>query len=163
MTSSGYIIRKPQNKGEWDIVKGLLIDYKNEFDDDTCFTSFEAELMDIENLYAQEGNLKLVTVSEQNGEIVGCVAFRTHSPGVAEMKRLYVVPKCRGLQLGRRMAEAIIVEATTRGYKSMILDTMMEMKAAQQLYHDLGFVIIPPYNHQDTSKVICFEKNLKAN
>ena len=42
----------------------------------------------------------------------------------------------------------------------MILDTMMEMKAAQQLYHHLGFDVIPPYNHQDTSKIVCFEKKL---
>lgn len=42
----------------------------------------------------------------------------------------------------------------------MILDTMMEMKAAQKLYASMGFQVIPPYNNQDTGKVVCFEKKL---
>jgi hypothetical protein len=37
---------------------------------------------------------------------------------------------------------------------------MVEMKAAQQLYHQLGFSIIDSYNHQDTDKLICFAKSL---
>jgi hypothetical protein len=40
----------------------------------------------------------------------------------------------------------------------MVLDTMYEMLAAQQLYYSLGFRVIPPYNQQDESKVVCFEK-----
>ncbi len=45
-------------------------------------------------------------------------------------------------------------------YDRMILDTMVEMKAAQKLYEDLGFHVIEPYDQQDPSKVICFEKKL---
>jgi putative acetyltransferase len=157
-----FVIRSPESAKEWKEVKRLLLDYKAEFNDDTCFTSFEAEIADIENLYARDDHFKLIAVSVPDGTIVGCVAFRALAPDIAEMKRMYVVPGYRGQQLGRKLAEAIISKAVERGYQKMVLDTMMEMKAAQQLYHDLGFVIIPPYDDQDTSKVICFEKELKT-
>ncbi len=52
MTKSTFTIRPPQSKDEWDVVRQLLIDYRNEFDDKTCFTSFEEELQNIEGVYA---------------------------------------------------------------------------------------------------------------
>ena len=155
-----YTIRSPKNKEEWDVAKQLLLAYKHEFNDDTCFTSFEEELANLEQYYTGDNTLKLIAVAETDGAIAGCVAFKTFSPGVCEMKRLYVDPLYRGHQLGRRLVEALITHASERRYHKMILDTMIEMKSAQQLYHQLGFNIIEPYNHQDTDKLICFAKSL---
>ena len=155
-----FIIRSPQSSEEWEVVKKLLIDYRNEFDDQTCFTSFEQEMDNIEVYYSEPDKIKLIALDEENGMIAGCVAMRAFTPEIAEMKRLYVVPAYRGYKLGRQLAEAIIEKAVEYGYHSMILDTMYEMQAAQQLYYNLGFHTIPPYNHQDESKVICFEKTL---
>ena len=155
-----FIIRSPESAEEWTTVKKLLVDYRGEFDDQTCFTSFEAEMDNIEQYYSDNDKIKLIIVDEENNTIAGCVALRSFSPEVAEMKRLYVVPSYRGYKLGRKLAEAIIEKAVEQGYHSMILDTMFEMQAAQQLYYNLGFHTIPPYNHQDESKVICFEKIL---
>jgi ribosomal protein S18 acetylase RimI-like enzyme len=155
-----FIIRSPQSSEEWEVVKKLLIDYRNEFDDQTCFTSFEQEMDNIEVYYSEPDKIKLIALDEENGMIAGCVAMRAFTPEIAEMKRLYVVPAYRGYKLGRQLAEAIIEKAVEYGYHSMILDTMYEMQAAQQLYYNLGFHTIPPYNQQDESKVICFEKTL---
>jgi putative acetyltransferase len=155
-----YNIRPPKNKEEWDVVKKLLLAYKHEFNDDTCFTSFEEELANIEQYYAGKDRLKLIAIDENNGTIAGCVAFKTFAPDVCEMKRLYVDPLHRGHQLGRKLAEAVITNAANQGFKQMILDTMIEMRAAQQLYHRLGFIIIAPYHHQNEDKLICFSKDL---
>jgi ribosomal protein S18 acetylase RimI-like enzyme len=155
------IIRTPQSKQEWDTVRQMLLDYRSEFDDQTCFTSFEAEMDHIEQLYAEKDKIKLIAVDTESNALAGCVALRPFSKRIAEMKRLYVVPAYRGYKLGRQLAEAIIKTATTQGYHSMILDTMHEMKSAQQLYQHLGFRVIPPYNHQDLSKVVCYEKILR--
>lgn len=155
-----FTIRLPQSPEEWAMVKKLLIDYRGEFDDQTCFTSFEQEMDNIERYYSEEDKVKLIALDEEKGNIVGCVAMRSFAPGVCEMKRLYVVPSYRGFKLGRKLAEAIIEKAAEQGYHSMLLDTMNEMQAAQQLYYNLGFHTISPYNNQDESKVICFEKQL---
>lgn len=155
-----FIIRSPESSQEWATVKNLLLDYRGEFDDQTCFTSFEQEMDNIEQYYSDSDKIKLIVVDESNRTIAGCVALRSFSSEVAEMKRLYVAPPYRGYKLGRQLAEAIIDKAVEQGYHSMILDTMYEMQTAQQLYYNLGFHTIPPYNQQDESKVVCFEKIL---
>lgn len=162
MTTSTYTIRPPQSGEEWDEVIRLLVEYRDEFNNDSCFTSFEAEMANIQWLYAQEGVLKLIAVSDLDGSIAGCIAYRTYAPGVAEMKRLYVVPAHRGRHLGRILAETIVARAGEKGFDRIILDTMVEMKAAQQLYHQLGFEIIPSYEGQDPERIVCFEKKLKT-
>ena len=45
-------------------------------------------------------------------------------------------------------------------YERMILDTMNEMQDAQALYLRLGFQKIDPYDDQDPSKLVCYEKVL---
>ncbi len=92
---------------------------------------------------------------------MGCVGLRMHSPGVAEMKRLYVIPSHRGLHLGSKLAKEIISIATKMKYDKMILDTMHEMQDAQKLYQRLGFVVAEPYDHQDPKKVVCYERKLR--
>lgn len=160
--SKSYVIRPPKSVEEWAAVKRLLVDYKNEFEDDTCFTSFEAELNNIEALYLEPGKYKLIVVEEPGGRVVGCVGMRTLAQGVAEMKRLYVIPSHRRLHLGKRLADEIIEIAESHEYQRMILDTMTEMKDAQRLYRQLGFEVMEPYNDQDPAKVICYEKILRS-
>jgi ribosomal protein S18 acetylase RimI-like enzyme len=162
LTNAPYTIRPPHSPKEWEEVILLLNDYRNEFNNDECFSSFEAEMANIESLYAKEGLLKLIAVSEPDGEIVACIAYRTFAPRVAEMKRLYVKPAHRGRHLGRILAERIMAVAKERGFDKIILDTMVEMKAAQQLYDQLGFTIIPPYDDQDPERIVCYEKPLQA-
>jgi len=107
MNADDYIIRPPQTQEEWDEIPGLLLEYRNEFDDDTCFTSFEAEMANVRDFYTAPGSQLFLAVEESDKKIVGCVAMRTLSPGVAEMKRLYVIPSHRGLHLGENLALGI--------------------------------------------------------
>lgn len=160
MTTANYTIRPPQSKAEWDIVRNLLEDYRNEFEDQSCFTSFDEEQRNIEGYYADPRKQKLIAVEQPGNKIIGFVGMRTLSPGVAEMKRLYVIPSHRGQQLGERLANEIISFARKMKYKTMVLDTMNEMEAARHLYQKLGFNTTTPYNNQDPEKVECYEKKL---
>lgn len=156
-----YSIRPPQSKEEWNVVRLLLQDYRNEFDDQTCFTSFDEEMENIEGYYADPRKYKLIALEQPGNKIVGCVGLRAISPDVAEMKRLYVVPSHRGSGIGKRLAEEIISVASKMKYKKMVLDTMHEMQDAQRLYQRLGFVVTEPYEDQDLTKMVCYEKLLE--
>ncbi|MEP6646721.1 MAG: GNAT family N-acetyltransferase [Saprospiraceae bacterium] len=160
MMNENYTIRAPETQAEWDIIPALLRDYHREFNDDTCFTSFDAEMADISGVYSSPGSHLIIAVENKTMQIAGCVAMRSLSPDIAEMKRLYVVPSHRGIQLGKKLAVGIINYATENNYSRMLLDTMHTMSAAQELYRLLGFHLIGAYNDQDLLKVACFEKML---
>jgi GNAT superfamily N-acetyltransferase len=49
------------------------------------------------------------------------------------MKRLYVLPKTRGLGLGRTLINRIVREAVRIGYSEMRLDTLPSMREALSL------------------------------
>ena len=112
-----YSIRPPQSRDEWNVVRHLLQDYRSEFDDQTCFTSFDEEMENIEGYYADPRKYKLIAIEQPGNKIVGCVGLRALSPDVAEMKRLYVVPSHRGSGIGKRLAEEIISVASKMKFK----------------------------------------------
>jgi GNAT superfamily N-acetyltransferase len=75
-----------------------------------------------------------------SGDVVaGMAGWRTIRPGVAEIKRLFVRPACRGQQLGQIALEQLMAEARAEGCRSMCLDTAPFMLAAHRLYEANGF------------------------
>lgn len=121
----------------------LFLEYANTLGVDLGFQGFDSELAELPGRYAPpEGRLLLAWVE---GELAGCAALRPLLPMMAEMKRLYVRPRFRGVALGRSLAEAIIAEARSIGYRSIRLDTLPSMAAARRLYQSLGFREIEPY------------------
>ena len=93
-------------------------------------------------------------------EIVGCVALRPLEGGACEMKRLYVRQTGRGSGAGRALVEAILEEARRLGYRTMRLDTLPTMAAAQALYGSVGFTEIERYNDNPVEGVRFFELTL---
>ena len=125
-------------------VRTLLLAYAASLDVDLCFQGFDAELARLPGAYAPpEGALLLARAPD--GAPLGCAALRRISGGIAEMKRLYVLPEGRGRKLGLLLAESIIEEAIARGYRELRLDTLPGMEEAQALYAKLGFRPVTPY------------------
>jgi putative acetyltransferase len=97
-----------------------------------------------------------------DGMPVGCGALRLLDRGVAELKRMYVMPPQRGIGLGRRLVAALEAEARTLGVRRLVLETGVRQTAALALYQATGFQPIPLYGEYclspDTS--ICFGKDL---
>lgn len=87
----------------------------------------------------------VLLLSEMEGMLAGCAAVRPLDDVTCELKRVYVRPDFRGSGMGSRLTETALQAAREMGYKSIRLDTLPQMAAAQRLYEDLGFHDIPAY------------------
>ena len=95
------------------------------------------------------------------GCAVACGAFRPLEDGVAEIKRMFVVPDCRG----RGHAKAILVELERRtrhdGFLTVRLETADRQPEAILLYERSGYHRIPNFGiYTGSKRSVCFEKQL---
>ena len=89
-----------------------------------------------------EGRMFLATHS---GKAAGCGAFHRMTQEACEMKRMYVRPEFRRMQIGRQLTETLIAAAKEAGYAVMRLETTTFMDKAIAMYSSLGFKTCPPY------------------
>jgi ribosomal protein S18 acetylase RimI-like enzyme len=136
----------------------LFQQYADSLGFDLEFQGFSQELEMLPGEYAPPQGC--ILLAESGGEIAGCVALRPLDKMICEMKRLYVVAGCRNRKIGRALAEAVIDRARSCGFERMRLDTIESMKAAQALYHSLGFRPIKPYRYNPLQNPSYFELDL---
>lgn len=102
-------------------------------------------------------------VARRNGQPVGCGAIRAFEPGVAEVKRMFVVPEARGRGVGRAILENLETFARNFGYRSVRLETGLKQPEAISLYQSAGYHPAPCYGpYRENPMSICFEKELDA-
>ena len=110
---------------------------------DLGFQDYEQEFAQLPGKYAEPGGcILLATVG---GEVVGCAALRrVDDGGTCELKRVYVRPAARGMDLGLQLVQRMLEVARQAGYARICLDVLPEFTAAQRLYESLGFVPAEP-------------------
>ncbi len=139
-------------------IKGLFKEYAMSLDFDLSFQNFERELDRLPGEYAPPRGALLL--AKYGIEVAGCVALRELTEGFCEMKRLYVRPPFRGRSIGRKLAESVIENARTVGYRGMKLDTVSSMKEAISLYKSLGFREIGTYRFNPLKDAVYMELTL---
>jgi len=111
------------------------------------------ELVQLASIYADPGFLLLARDAADQPQ--GCVGLRA-LPGTVtnpeqqgdrpgEMRRLFVAPDARSGGLGRKLTHRLIDDATSKGFTSVVLNTLPSMTAAIDLYVGFGFTEIEPY------------------
>ena len=140
-------------------VKELILEYTTRLNRDLSFQNLDEELADPAAKYtAPEGELLVVVDDSDN--VTGMVAYHRHNSERCEMKRLYVQPKARGMHLGDILVKEIIRHAKQAGYKEMVLDTIVPLKAAIGLYKKNGFTECEPYYNNPMPDAIYMKRIL---
>ena len=102
---------------------------------------------EVAQFYYPEGSeLPAMTLLASAGSTpAACIGYREMSPGMCEVKRLYVRPTFRGTGLGAMMIASLAEKAAAAGYSRMCLETTRFMKGALRLYEEAGFVPCEAY------------------
>jgi putative acetyltransferase len=81
-------------------------------------------------------------VAEKDGKILGGAGiFPTEGlpDKTCELVKMYLSSEARGMGLGREMINQCLITAKEKGYTSVYLETMPELKKAVSVYEKFGF------------------------
>jgi ribosomal protein S18 acetylase RimI-like enzyme len=154
-------VRIAAAKSDSDIAaaRRLFLDYAASLPFDLGFQGFESELAALPAPYVEPSGCLLLAAARRRP--MGVVGLKRLADGVAEVKRLYVVPGARGSGLGKALLGRALDEARRRGYAYVRLDShRASMAAAIALYRAFGFVEIAPYGPDLGGQLAFFEKPL---
>lgn len=87
----------------------------------------------------------LFVVGWLGGDAVCCGGLKRHSAEACEIKRMYVVPECRGHGFGRALLDHLEHEARALGYVFARLGTGDCQMAARRMYERAGYVSGEPF------------------
>ncbi len=76
---------------------------------------------------------------DEDGTAIGCGALRDLGTGVAEVKRMFVVPAARGRGVSRAILTALEGVARERGWTTLRLETGPRQPEAVGLYTGAGY------------------------
>ena len=100
-------------------------------------------------------------VARVDGEPVGCGALRPLSPGIGEIKRMFVEPRARGCGIARMILRELEAIAESEGYDAVWLETGTLQPEAIRLYETSGYKRTGCYGQYiDNPLSLCFEKRL---
>ncbi len=101
--------------------------------------------------FGPPGGAFVVGFAEDGAAVCGGGVKRLED-GVAEIKRMYVVPAARGRGVARALLGALEDAARSLGYERVRLDVGPKQPEAEHLYRSAGYREIPDYNgnHQAT-------------
>ena len=114
-------------------------------------------LLDFETLRQPQMRFFSATVNEA---VLGCGGCWLHED-YAEIKRVYVSPKARGLGLAKKLMQRIEAEAIGSGRMIARLETGIHQPEAIGLYRTLGYVDRGPFgDYQQDPNSVFMEKVL---
>jgi putative acetyltransferase len=135
-------IQQAQFPVDRDAVVSIFREYVSSATVSLDFQEYETEFAGLPGYYAfPHGRLLL---AREGDTVLGCAALRRVDESTFEMKRVYVRPAARGINLGRHLVHAILTEAERAGYSRICLDVLPEFTEAQKLYESLGFESAKP-------------------
>jgi ribosomal protein S18 acetylase RimI-like enzyme len=89
----------------------------------------------------------LLLVATLHDEPVGCGALKL-SPGVAQIKRMWVAESSRGLGIGRRLLAELESHAAANGATVVRLETNEALVEAIGMYRAAGYAEVAPFNEE---------------
>jgi len=101
----------------------------------------------------------LLLLARLHGEPAGCGALKFHGTEPAELKRMWVASRARGLGLGRRLLAELEDQARRHGATVVRLETNQALTEAITLYRSAGYAEVSAFSDEQYAHH-WFEKQL---
>lgn len=114
--------------------------------------------------YAQFNKIDKIrhaVVAYENDVAVGCGAIKKYAESVAEVKRMFVRPECRGRGIAKKILDELETWAAELDYSECVLETGKKQPEAIGLYQKSGYQLIPNYGqYESVVDSVCMRKFL---
>lgn len=137
------------------LCRELFEEYQRELGIDLCFQGFSEELASLPGKYSPPSGCLLLVFD--GPDPVACGAVRDIGDNCCELKRIYVRPSARRRGLARAISERLIAFGREQRYRAAKLDTLKRLTGAIELYQQLGFRFIEPYNYNPEADIVYME------
>ena len=105
---------------------------------------FDPTTDDLYTLFQKAGSW--YAIAEKEGKILGGAGIFP-SDGLpadtCELVKMYLIPEARHIGLGRKLIGLCLDKAREKGYQSVYIETLPELKQAVKVYEKFGFKYIP--------------------
>ncbi len=98
----------------------------------------DADLADIEGNYMARGGSFDVVVDAEN-KIVGTVGLYPLDQQTCELRKMYLIPACRGKGIGKKLLDRALDKARLQGFLRIVLETSSKLVEAIAMYERYGF------------------------
>ena len=109
----------------------------------------QSDLSDPFKFHPPHGRFYLARYKDQ---IAGVGCLKRLETGVGEVQRMDVPPRYRGKGIGRAIANRLVDDARSIGYRQLRLESLKFLHAAHSLYRSIGFHEIDPYADNSMKK-----------
>lgn len=100
-------------------------------------------------------------LARDGSRAIGCCAVEPVSPGVHELKRMFVAPDARGTGVSTALVAESERLVRSDGGVRLRLETGIRRPAAMRLYERAGYLRVPNFPpHQGDPESVCYEKEL---
>lgn len=107
------------------------------------------------------GDMSIFFVAYDGADAIGCGGLRTLDDRHGEIKRMYVAPERRGSGVASAILRHLEVEARSRAWDRLVLETGDEQPDAMRFYEREGYTPIPNFGYYaDSDLSRCYEKRL---
>ena len=151
-------LKKAETATDFENGKQLFQQYIQSLDFKITFQDVDRELEEIAIEYNAPSGILLLAYD--GDKAIACAGVRKFDVNNAELKRMFVDPGYRGIQLGQQLLQLALSAAKQMGYTSILLDTVPSMRSAIKLYQSAGFRQIDPYRFNPMPGAIFMEKEL---
>ncbi len=141
--AAAFTLRAPRPGDLGHIIERQAVLYADEYGWDWTYEGLVADILG-RFVAGYDPAREQCWVAERDGAMIGCIFLvkaEDATPGIGQLRLLYVEPSARGLGVGAALVDACVARAREAGYRRLVLWTNTVLTSARRIYEAAGFTL----------------------